>query len=206
MSIACGPSTAVDFEKMGKTFSAARLAGHTANDPAKLPRSRISRIPIPISIAGSARCEQLVSKTSVPSSLFYHVTKTEKSQYSPLRVVIGGRDGGYSLEPPVESGSSVSGPSSSSLYGTAKSNPSVTRDSNASDPGLGTSIVLATDSAQVECISSTQSQLYNDITNLCISESSTCPQGCDRDDCPRAGLGGVDCSSTVTCEDDGEDR
>lgn len=46
-----------------------------------------------------------------------------------------------------------------------------------------------------------------DVTKLCISESATCPLGCDRDDCPRSSAfrGEVDRNSAMACVDEEDD-
>ncbi|KAK3334550.1 hypothetical protein B0H65DRAFT_561663 [Neurospora tetraspora] len=215
-----GPSAVADRVGVFKTSKVAELSGYTVNKPVNGPvnvRSSITRIPISCSEAGSVGRDVSKSKSKIPvsSTFSYHVTKTQQSRYVPLRAVSGDSASRSSLKPSADPTSSLSGISSSSSYRTAKSHPNNGSNSDASafasgpkmtSTALTTAILSSNDSARAEDTPSLQSQLWNDVMNLCISESSSCPQYSDCDDCIWSGQEGVDRCSTVARVDDGKCR
>ncbi|KAK1782634.1 hypothetical protein QBC45DRAFT_439079 [Copromyces sp. CBS 386.78] len=208
VKIPCGPFVDCENMKACKPSKMAQLSECTVNKAVNV-RSSISTTTIPVSRSErrSVGRHESKSRIPVPSAPSYHVTKTQQSRYAPLRAISGveASGPGSTLNPPTNAGSTASASSSdSSSFHMDESRLGVASHNNALETEITalTTLLLPSNDSMMQPKSAppSQSELCNDILNLCISESSTCPQDCDCDDCTCSGLGGVDHSSTVACE------
>ncbi|KAK3495343.1 uncharacterized protein B0T23DRAFT_412139 [Neurospora hispaniola] len=208
----CGPSAISGRTEVCRTSKVAELSRYTVNGPVMgNVRNSIFRIPISRSESGCVGRDRPKSRIPVPSTLSYHVTKTQQSRYVPLRAVSGVAASRFqsSLKSPAGGGSTMSGSASSLSYRTAQSHPSVGSDSaspKAKSTAITATVIPSNDSVQHENTPSLQQQLWHDVLKLCSSESSSCLPDCDCDDCIWSRQDDLDRCSTVAHVDDGESR
>ncbi|KAK3953881.1 hypothetical protein QBC32DRAFT_369079 [Pseudoneurospora amorphoporcata] len=212
VKIPCGPF--VDCEKVCKPSKMAQLSECTVNQAVNVRSSSICTIPVSRSERRSLGRHESKSRIPVPSApSYHHVTKTQQSRYVPLRAISGVEASGSLLKPPTDARSTAGvscACSNSPSFHMAESHLGIASDNNVLKTeitALTTPLLPSNDSmTQPKSAPPSQSELCKDILNLCISESSTCPQDCDCDNCTWSGLDGVDHSSTVACLDGGEGR
>lgn len=212
----CGPSAISGRTEVCKTSKVGELSRYTVNCPVYIPikaQSSSPKTPILRSEGGSVGGDRPKFRSRIPvPTASYHVTKTEQSRHVPLRAVIGVSASQSSMRPPVNAGSFVSGPSSStSSYRTAESYLTIASDGDASvsrpkttSTVLPTSIPPINDSAQDQNTVSIQSQLWHDVLKLYTSGLSSCPPLCDCNDCIWSSQEEIDCCSMVAHVDAGE--